>query len=114
MGDSVFRHYASALNELSAGLAPATDESCRPWWCVVHRLGPWSVVGLLVVCGSPLPSCANPVEEGLRWQLESAAAPAESLVWVEDKDDWGDLPRQIPLVLRDADLLPPTSALPRP
>lgn len=66
---------------------------------------------LSAVCSLPLPTRANPAQEGLRWQVEAASIPAAPLVWVEDHDVWDDIPGQIPLVLRDLDGNPSTSLL---
>lgn len=96
----------------SAPLAPATGESSRPTGPGGYRcMGWWTL--LLAVCCVPLPMRANPAQAGLHWQLEAAPNPAGPLVWVEDTDVWEDLPRQIPLVLRDLDGNPSTSLLQR-
>lgn len=75
-------------------------------WCLSGRwergqAGACWLAVLLVMALGPLPLRADPGSGGLYWQLEAPAAPAGSLVWVEDTEDWPDLPRQVPLVLRE-------------
>lgn len=38
---------------------------------------------------------------GLSWHVEGQGQGTSRLIWIEDRDDWADLPKDLPLVLLD-------------